>query len=140
MQALQILFVEDDALVGVSTCEFMRGRGVRVLDADCASSAMSVVDRQGYLSALVTDIDLGAGEDGFEVARRVRAAYPRLPVVFVSGTAAARHRAEGVEGSVFIDKPYHPRQILDALLGLARHSVQAKTPDYGDKLPSILCG
>lgn len=138
MQALQILFVEDDALVGASTCEFMRGRGVRVLDADSAAAALSVVERQCYLSALVTDIDLGAGEDGFEVARRARAAYPSLPVVFVSGTAAARHRAEGVEGSVFIDKPYHPRQILDALLGLSFN--KQKTPDYGDKLRPILCG
>jgi DNA-binding response OmpR family regulator len=121
MYAHQILFVEDDEVIGLATCEFMRGRGVRVLDADNAASAMDVLGRQGYLSGLVTDIDLGDGEDGFALARRTRAVYPNLPVVFVSGTAAARHKVEGVEGSVFIDKPYHPRQILDALFGLAAH-------------------
>lgn len=119
MQTQQILFVEDDVLIGISTCEFIRSRGIRVLDANSAASAMTVVDRHGYLSGLVTDIDLGAGQDGFEVARKVRAIYPRLPVVYASGSAAARHKTDGVEGSVFIDKPYHPRQILDALIGLS---------------------
>lgn len=121
MQAQQILFVEDDAVTGLSTCEFFRGQGIRVLDADDAASAILVVDRHGYLSGLVTDIDLGAGEDGFALARQARVAYPDLPVVYVSGTAGGRHKAEGVAGSVFIDKPYHPRQILEALRGLAFH-------------------
>jgi CheY-like chemotaxis protein len=119
MRAQQILFVEDDALTIISTCDFIRDRGVRVLDADCAQGAIDVIARQGYLSALVTDIDLGDGEDGFDIARRTRAAYPGLPVVFVSGTAASRHLAEGVDGSVFINKPYHPRQIIEALEGLS---------------------
>jgi CheY-like chemotaxis protein len=119
MQAQQILFVEDDVLTGVSTCQFMRDQGVRVLDADCAQGAIEVLGRRGYLSGLVTDIDLGDGEDGFDIARHTRLAYPHLPVVFVSGTAAARHAAEGVEGSVFINKPYHPRQIIEALTGLS---------------------
>jgi CheY-like chemotaxis protein len=115
MNAHQILFVEDDPIVSLSASEFIRDRGFKVLDADCALNAMKVVDRHGYLSALVTDIDLGPGQDGFALARQVRTAYPHLPVVFVSGTAAARHSAEGVEGSVFINKPYHPRQVVEAL-------------------------
>jgi DNA-binding response OmpR family regulator len=119
MQAQQILFVEDDALMSASTCQFIRDRGVRVLDADTALGAIDVLGRKGYLSALVTDINLGAGEDGFDIARRTRIAYPGLPVVYVSGAAASRHLAEGVEGSVFINKPYHPRQIIEALAGLS---------------------
>jgi DNA-binding LytR/AlgR family response regulator len=80
---------------------------------------MTILDRHGYISGLVSDIDLGLGEDGFDVARRARAAYPGLPVVFVSGAAAARHKAEGVEDSIFIDKPYHPRQIVEAIVALS---------------------
>lgn len=118
MQAQQILFVEDDLLTGLSTCQFMRDRGFRVVDTDTALGAIDVLGRQGYLSGLVTDIELGGGEDGFDIARRTRVAYPGLPVVFLSGTAASRHPAEGVEGSVFINKPYHPRQIIAALEAL----------------------
>ncbi len=98
---------------------------MRVIEASNALLAVNVIDRLGYLSALVSDIDLGEGENGFDIARRARAAYPRLPVVFVSGAAASRHAAEGVEGSVFISKAYHPRQIVEALCALANNKVAA---------------
>lgn len=119
MHAHQILFVEDDLILNLSACEFLRDRGVRVIEASDAFSAMTILNKHGYISGLVSDIDLGIGEDGFDVARRARAAYPGLPVVFVSGAAAARHKAEGVEDSIFIDKPYHPRQIVEAIAALS---------------------
>lgn len=119
MRVHQILFVEDDLILSLSACEFLRDQGVRVIEASDAVSATTILDRHGYLSGLVSDIDLGVGEDGFDVARRARAAYPGLPVVFVSGAAGARHKAEGVEDSIFIDKPYHPRQIVEAIVALS---------------------
>ena len=125
MNAHQILFVDEDPIINLSASEFIRDRGFKVLDADCALDAMKVIDRHGYLSALVTDVDLGPGQDGFALAREARVAYPRLQVVFVSGTAAGRHAAEGVEGSVFINKPYHPRQVVEALNGMPIHHAAA---------------
>jgi DNA-binding response OmpR family regulator len=125
MHAHQILFVEDDVIVGYSSCNFLRDRGFRVLEADNALAAADIIDRLPYLSGLVTDIDLGTGEDGFDVARRTRAAYPGVPVIYVSGTAASRHRAEGVKDSIFIQKPYHPRQIAIALGALSPHKAAA---------------
>lgn len=125
MHAHQILFVEDDFLLSSSSCEFIRDRGIRVIEAPSALLAANVIDRLAYLSALVSDIDLGEGENGFDIARRARAAYPSLPVVFVSGAAASRHAVEGVEGSVFISKPYHPRQIIEALRALGNDKAAA---------------
>jgi DNA-binding response OmpR family regulator len=125
MHAHQILFVEDDLILSFSSCEFIRDRGMRVIETSSALLATNVIDRLAYLSALVSDIDLGEGENGFDVARRARVAYPGLPVVFVSGAAASRHAVEGVEGSIFISKPYHPRQIVEALCALANDKVAA---------------
>jgi len=125
MNAHQILFVEDDPIISMSASEFIRDRGFKVLDADCVLDALKVIERHGYLSALVTDIDLGPGQDGFALAREARTAYPHLPVVFISGTAASRHAAEGVEGSVFINKPYHPRQVVEALNGMPAYHAAA---------------
>ena len=119
MRAHQILFVEDDLIVSLTSCEFLRDRGFRVIEAANARSASAVVDQHGYLSGLVCDIDLGPGDNGFQVARQTRIAYPELPVVFVSATQASRHLSEGVTGSVFIQKPYHPRQIAEALCALS---------------------
>jgi CheY-like chemotaxis protein len=68
------------------------------------------------MTALLTDVDLGSGPDGFDVARHARTLYRRLPVVFVSGTMAAHHAANGVVNSAFVAKPFLPHQIMAALI------------------------
>ncbi len=115
MHQPRILSVDDDFVSNMETCEFLRHQGFTVNEVYCAFAAFETIERHGVLSGLVTDIDLGAGANGFDVARRARQVHPRLPVVFISGMAAARHRAEGVENAVFIDKPFQPWQILQAL-------------------------
>jgi CheY-like chemotaxis protein len=77
--------------------------------------AIKALDRLEPLTALLTDVDLGAGPDGFDLARHARRFYPHLPVVFVSGTMGAHHAANGVARSIFIAKPFVPRQVIDAL-------------------------
>src|SRR5437868_14845080 len=101
-----ILFIDDNLMCHLDNCERLREFGYAVEEAYTAREAIEKIDRHGPIKALVTDIDLGPGTDGFEIARRARAAYPRLPVVYISGTAAVRHHQEGVEDSVFISKPF----------------------------------
>jgi FixJ family two-component response regulator len=76
---------------------------------------MEVIDSGEYLKVLLTDIDLGEGLSGFDVANHARKCYPNLPVVFISGAMAARYAAEGVAGAEFVAKPFHPLQIRDAI-------------------------
>src|SRR5688572_3986679 len=102
MHSLRILFVDDNFLFNLDTREFLQSLGVSVEPAYCATAAFETIDRGRRLSALVTDIDLGPGPDGFEVARYARAAYPKLPVVYISGTRAAGYAQEGVAGSEFV--------------------------------------
>jgi two-component SAPR family response regulator len=63
----------------------------------------------------VTDIELGVGPDGFEIARRARLANPEVPVVYLSGTELRRYASEGVNNSRFIPKPFSPDQLVKAL-------------------------
>ena len=111
----RILFVDDNFICSFENCELLREKGFSVLAVYSAPAALEHICRHPNLTALVTDIDLGPGDDGFAVARLARAAYPDLPVVFISGTALARHAAEGVCGSEFVAKPFNPQQVLDAL-------------------------
>jgi CheY-like chemotaxis protein len=116
MRSLRILFVDDSFLFNLDVREFLQSLGIQVEPAYCASAAFEAIDRGRQLSALVTDVDLGPGPDGFDVARYARAAYPGLPVVYISGTRAASHAQEGVPGSEFIGKPLHPSQVAQALI------------------------
>jgi CheY-like chemotaxis protein len=115
MNHLRVLLVEDDYVINADISGVLEDLGVFVTSVHTAEDAIGVIDGGGYLKALLTDIDLGEGEDGFDVARHARQRYPGLPVVFVSGTMASRHAAEGVAGSVLIAKPFHPSQIRNAL-------------------------
>jgi DNA-binding response OmpR family regulator len=115
MRTPEILIVEDDFILNFSIRETLETFGYLVQSVYCGEAAMEALNRRQYLSALLTDIDLGAGPDGFNVACCARAAYPALPVLFISGTAAAVHHERGVSRSEFIAKPFHPHQIVSAL-------------------------
>lgn len=115
MSAGRILFVEDNVVCQLEISEALRRFGFDVVEAGSAAEAQTVIEGRTPLAALLTDVDLGAGADGYAVARRGRAAYPRLAVVYISASAAGRHRAEGVAGSEFIAKPFQSEQVAAAL-------------------------
>ena len=118
MQTSTVLFVDDDVISNLEFCAHLREFGFNVIEAYSAREAFKVIDSQARLTALVSDINLGAGGSGLDVARRARAAHPGLPVVFISGMTTIRHLTDRITGSTLIAKPLHPRQIVDALCGV----------------------
>ena len=115
MRHNRIIFVDDDQFTAAMSCEALRDHGYGVLELHSAAEALAAIDAREPLFALVTDINLGPGIDGFEIARYARAAYADLPVVYISGLNAPRHASEGVGGSTFIPKPYDVAGIIGAL-------------------------
>lgn len=115
MRNKRVIFVDDDLLTAAMSCEALRDHGYSVLELHSAAEALGAIDAREPLFALVTDINLGCGIDGFEIARYARAAYADLPVVYISGLNASRHAGEGVDGSTFIPKPYDVARIIKAL-------------------------
>ncbi len=120
MRPFRVLIVDDDLILNFANCETLKDSGFDAVGVHCAAAAFEAVEGAAELSALVTDIDLGTGPDGFEVARRARATNPHLPVVYISGTAEARFRSEGVERSEFLRKPVRPPEIVEALRRVVR--------------------
>jgi CheY-like chemotaxis protein len=116
----KILLVEDNFIVNRDICEYLREKGYAVKPVYCGQAAFEAIDRGDHLIALVTDIDLGPGPDGVDVARYARAFLPDLPVVFMSAALNPRHEFNGVAGSEFIAKPFRPEQITGALSRVIR--------------------
>ncbi|HEX7948614.1 MAG TPA: response regulator [Phenylobacterium sp.] len=114
MDATRVLIVEDDVLTNLALHRILEDYEFRVESVYCGTTALAAIRREPPW-ALVTDVDLGRGPDGFEVARFARACRPGLPVVILSGREGARHPAEGVPGSEFIAKPCRGEQIVEAL-------------------------
>jgi DNA-binding response OmpR family regulator len=71
---------------------------------------------------LITDINLGKGPDGWDVARHARELIPALPVVYMSGASAHEWTSHGVPHSVFIAKPFAPAQVVTAISTLLNAS------------------
>ncbi len=84
LASLDILLVDDESLVRASTAEMLESFGHRVCPAASADEALGLL-RSGYRpDAVVTD-HLMPGRTGAELAREVRAAFPGLPVLLVTG-------------------------------------------------------
>ncbi len=114
-----ILFVEDEEFVREVTCEVLRSAGYTVLAAKNAGEALRIHDRNsGAVGLLLTDIVL-RGENGRELAGRLKRENPALKVLFVTGYAEQMGLSVG-EREQCLAKPFstevllrNVRQLLD---------------------------
>ena len=111
-----ILVVEDEPLILLDVETALQESGFEVVTAHNAAEAIAAFDAEPErFKGLITDIRLGAGKSGWDVARHLRQANSTLPVIYVSGDSAVHWGAEGVPGSVMIAKPFALPQIITAL-------------------------
>jgi CheY-like chemotaxis protein len=124
MSAISVLLVEDEALISLMVSQALSDVGFDVHEVATADEALNYIGGGGAVDVLFTDINLPGSMTGAELAQRVRALRPELPVVYASG----RYRGDDLPGrvpdSVFVPKPYDPDLlcgILTALTTRTRH-------------------
>ena len=124
MEAMKkILVVDDDPVVGKSFDRVLTRKGYAVITATNGPDALEKLRNERY-DMVFTDIKM-PGMSGLEVAERVKASQPWLPVVIVTGygseASQARAAAAGVSG--FLHKPLSPEMIE----GSAEQALRAPT-------------
>lgn len=111
-----VLVVEDEPLILLDVETALQEAGFEVVAVTDAAQALAAFDAEpGKFKGLITDIRLGNGQSGWEVAKHLRQANSTIPVVYMSGDSAIHWGAEGVPGSVMITKPFFMPQIITAL-------------------------
>ena len=103
-----ILLVEDEAPVRAFASRALRLRGYHVLEADCAETALTMLEDDSLMVDLfVTDVIM-PGQDGPTWVRQALSRRPGTPVVFVSGYAedAFNDGQPQIPHSVFLPKPF----------------------------------
>ena len=111
-----VLVVEDEPLIGLTVEDALGEAGYDVRLISQAVEALHQLESAAdVLSALVTDIRLQGGKDGWQVARRARELNPTLPVVYMSGDSAIDHSSQGVPHSLMVQKPFAAAQIVTAV-------------------------
>lgn len=111
-KAVRVLVVEDEALIcGLIEDALLEG-GFEACSASSGEAALSIFwDGRERCLALLTDVNLGAGINGWELARQIREITPDFPVVYMTSASAPDWKSQGVDGSVLIEKPFAPAQL-----------------------------
>jgi PAS domain S-box-containing protein len=102
-----ILLVEDEAAVRTTVRRQLETLGHHVLVAAGAPEALDLARAHDELDVLLTDVVLGIGMNGVELAEAVRSLRPSMPVIFMSGYAAVLDAQERVRDATrpFLLKP-----------------------------------
>lgn len=119
MTAAKLLVVEDEPRVAAMVEYLLDEEGFRVDLMPDGARALDALARDGGYHALITDVRLGEGPDGWAVARAARARAPDLPVLYMTADSAADWATHGVPDSHLLEKPFTAQRMLttvDALL------------------------
>jgi signal transduction histidine kinase/CheY-like chemotaxis protein len=109
-----VLLVEDDADVRPVLTENLLAAGWQVTAVADGSAALEELRRGGKLDMLVTDVVMPGAVSGVELARRATSMRPGLPVLLISGYAAATLAAHGASEDEFdlLRKPFTADELL----------------------------
>jgi two-component system cell cycle sensor histidine kinase/response regulator CckA len=112
-----VLLVEDDELMLGLTRQLLEDHGYTVLRASDGKSALATAeDHSGSIDLLLTDVVM-RGMSGPELVTRLRATYPALRFVFMSGYIGeliSEHEVED-RGIPLLEKPFTRAALLTTL-------------------------
>ena len=119
-----ILVVDDEPGARTIVARTLEGSGCLVRQAADGVAALELVDRHGPPDLVLTDLSM-PGMGGVELAGHLRARWPQLPILFMSGYAEEHLRRAGtINGTQqVIEKPFRSdvliRRVDAALRGNA---------------------
>ncbi len=114
-----VLIVEDELLVRMPIAEYLRDCGFNVLEAEDAREAIGLVDGNGPVDVVFSDVRMPGEMDGFALARWIRAHHPEVPVLLTSGYNTSH--ASDDDRTRLIEKPYSQKHVLSRIQDLLHH-------------------
>jgi DNA-binding response OmpR family regulator len=116
MKPVIVLLVDDDALVLEMMGVAFNDAGFDSVVAHKGTEALAELDADAArFKAIITDIQLGDGPDGWDVGRHARELVADVPVIYISGDGGHEWSSKGVLDSVMIAKPFALAQLVTAV-------------------------
>lgn len=106
-----VFVVEDDEFVRLFATEHVAACGFHCLQASNGNDAINVLKGEAQVDLLFTDILLGKGINGVELAATARLLRPAIRVLFTSGYAPEAVLNKMPSGAQLLPKPYTARAL-----------------------------
>ncbi|MGE3148550.1 MAG: response regulator [Pseudorhodoplanes sp.] len=125
--APHLLIVDDDRRIRDLLSRFLAAEGYRVTTADNAGQAWAKLDGLRF-DLLILDVMM-PGENGFELARRIRAAS-NVPILMLTARDEKEMRIEGLEigADDYVAKPFEPRELSLRIGSILRRAQPPAAP------------
>ena len=121
----RILLVEDDPDTREVMALLLVGAGYEVITARDAAAALRLIGEAPQIDVVVTDVNIGLGQDGISMAEEIRRRGSRASIVVVSGDPEASSARLGPTAT-FLRKPYDRKMLLAAIADASRKNAHAQ--------------
>ena len=119
----RILLVDDESDLLDISVSYLAARGYTLSSAHSGAEALEMLKKDGAVDVLITDIVMGGGMDGMELAQEVHRLYPAIRIIYSSGfpADALSTRSLPLADSLVLQKPYRLSELgasVDQALGV----------------------
>jgi DNA-binding response OmpR family regulator len=123
---VHVLAIDDDASVRQMIADYLGDNDIRVTALASGRELAEVMARE-TIDLLILDLKL-PGEDGMQIARRVRQDSD-LPIIMLTGRKEEADRVMGLElgADDYLTKPFSPRELLARIRALLRRARVSET-------------
>jgi DNA-binding NtrC family response regulator len=122
------MLIDDDALVRNSLAETLADEGIEVDGLANAEDAIILLGSGQAPDVVVTDIDLGIGLSGLDLATIARERHPDVEIILISGTTFDPGRRAVSEHERFLSKPFVPSVLADAIREAVGQAEKRRAP------------
>jgi two-component system, OmpR family, response regulator len=131
VSVVHVLAVDDDPSARQLITDYLGHNDIRVTALESGKQIREVMDREA-IDLLVLDLRL-PGEDGMEIARKLREDVAGLPIIMLTGRRDEADRVMGLElgADDYLIKPFSPRELLARIRALLRRSRLQQTVAEG---------
>ncbi len=128
----KILIIDDDADMRQTLARALAQEGFAVAQsADGANLSSLMEDGVGLV---LLDLNLGA-ESGFDIAKRLRPAYPTVGLIMLTGRADLIDKVVGLEigADDYVSKPFDLRELLARIRSVLRRATAVAPQPNGEE-------
>jgi two-component system NtrC family sensor kinase len=119
-----VLVVEDNAEVAEVAKAYFEELGYRVMQAASAQAGLSLLEREGGIDLVFSDILMPGGMNGLQLADAIRRRFPAIPVLLTTGYSSSIQDAMR-QGFEVLQKPYDIAALERALRQTQRAAEQS---------------